>query len=233
MPCFGFNTVSIIPLSLRVVIGLHGRETTLKERSNEQWVHALGGPGPQREAALADLRALLLKGLGYALSGRTGVDSSTLEDVVQEALLKILDKLGTFRGESKFTTWAQTVAVRLAFSQLRRRHWQDVSLDQMLEDTHFDPADKVDPATQAQQKVQQEKILKVMHQVISEQLTEKQRHALTAEFQHGVPLEVLAERMNTNRNALYKLLFDARHKLKKGLLASGLTAEEVRSAFDL
>ncbi|HEY5596806.1 MAG TPA: sigma-70 family RNA polymerase sigma factor [Candidatus Bipolaricaulota bacterium] len=206
---------------------------TLKERGNQQWIQALNKPGPSRDAALADLRAQLLKGLRYALPGRAGVDAAALEDFAQEALLKILDKLDTFRGESKFTTWAQTVAVRLAFSHLRRRHWQDVSLDQMIEEANFDPAEQVDPTAQAQQKLHQERILEVMHQVINEQLTEKQRQALMAEFQHGMPLEVLAERMNTNRNALYKLLFDARRKLKKGLLASGLTVEEVRSAFEL
>lgn len=209
------------------------RRARSEDRTNDQWLNALKQPGAQRDVALADLREHLLKGLRYALSGRNGVDASTLEDFAQEALLRILNKLDTFRGESKFTTWAQTVAVRVAFSQLRRRHWQDTSLDQMVEDTHFDPAENVDPTRQAHQQAQQEKVLNIMHQVINEQLTDKQRQALVAEFQHGVPLEVLAERMKTNRNALYKLLFDARHKLKKGLLASGLTAEEVRSAFDL
>lgn len=205
----------------------------MTDRTNEQWITALGRPGPQREAALADLRALLVRGLRHALSGRAGADHALIEDFVQEALLKIISGLKSFRGESRFTTWAQTVAVRVAFTELRRLRWRDVSLDQMIESTEFNPEALVDSSADPEKQVRQEIILKVVHKVINEELTERQRQGLVAELLQGVPQEEIARRMGTNRNALYKLLFDARQRLKKSLLAAGLSAEDVRSAFDL
>ena len=88
------------------------------ERTNQEWLAALRGPG--RDEALADLRALLVRGLGYALAGHPNVDDSALEDFAQDALLKILAGLDSFRGESRFTTWAQKIAVRVALTELRR-----------------------------------------------------------------------------------------------------------------
>jgi RNA polymerase sigma-70 factor (ECF subfamily) len=89
--------------------------------------------GPQKGAALADLRLVLLRGLRAALGGRTsGVVGLSVEDCVQEALIKILDNLDSFRGESRFTVWAQKIAVRVAFAEMRRRKWRDVSLEEAI-----------------------------------------------------------------------------------------------------
>lgn len=82
--------------------------------------------GPHKEAALADLRVLLVRGLRAALRGRTGGVEPSVEDFVQEALLKILDNLASFRGESRFTVWAQKICVRTAFAEMRRSRWRDV-----------------------------------------------------------------------------------------------------------
>lgn len=205
----------------------------MTERTNEQWIQALRQVGIPREKSLADLRAFLARGLRHALSSRSGVDDALIEDFVQDALLKILDGLDSFRGESRFTTWAQTIAIRVAFTELRRLRWKDVSLDQMIESTEFDPESMVDPSVGPDKQATQENILKIMHRIINEQLTERQRQALAAEIQNGMALEEVARRMGTNRNALYKLLHDARKKLKQGLLDVGLTPEQVRSAFDL
>lgn len=210
-----------------------GGEVALTERTNEQWLVVLGQSGPECEAGLSDLRAFLVRGLGYALSARPGIDRSLIEDFVQEALVKILSNLKSFRGESCFTTWAQAIAVRTAFTELRRRRWRDVSLDQMIESTEFEPDTLVDPSADPEKQAKQEIILKIMHRVINSELTERQRQGLVAELLKGVPQEEIARRMGTNRNAFYKLLFDARQRLKKGLLAAGLSAEDVRSAFDL
>ena len=108
------------------------------ERTNQEWLDALRGPG--RDEALADLRAFLVRGLGYALAGRPGVDDSLLEDFAQEALLKILAGLDSFRGESRFTTWAQKIAVRVALTELRPHRWRDVSLDEMTRSPDADPS---------------------------------------------------------------------------------------------
>ena len=90
----------------------------MTKRTNEEWLVDLRGP--DQDLALADLRALLKRGLTFALASRPNVDEATIEDFCQDALLKILDNLDTFRGESQFTTWAQKIAVYTAFTELRR-----------------------------------------------------------------------------------------------------------------
>jgi RNA polymerase sigma-70 factor (ECF subfamily) len=205
----------------------------LAERSNEEWVQDLGQPGPQRDAALEDLRTTLLRGLGYAMAKYRNVTEADLEDFVQDALLKILNALGTFRGESRFTTWAQKIAVHVAFTELRRRRWRDVSLDEMTQtpDGELIPRTWADPSVKTEQQTIQHEILETMREVIAEELTERQRQALVAVRIHGVPLSEVALRMDTNRNALYKLLFDARKRLQKRMLARGFSVEDILAAF--
>ncbi len=203
------------------------------ERSNDQWVKDLRQAGPQQEVALNDLRAWLIRGLSSALAKRGDVDPSHLEDFVQEALLKILNGLHAFRGESRFTTWAQSIAIRVAFTEMRRLRWRDVSLDQMIESTEFDPDSVVDHSAGPEKQAIQEIILKTTRRIIDEELTEKQRQALVADLVRSVPQEEMARRLGTNRNAFYKLMYDARQKLKKGLLSRGFSPEHIRSAFDL
>jgi RNA polymerase sigma-70 factor (ECF subfamily) len=195
----------------------------MTERTNQEWLAALRSP--QRDEALADLRALLVRGLGYALAGHSGVDDSTLEDFAQDALLKILDGLDSFRGESRFTTWAQKIAVNVAFTELRRHRWRDVSLDEM---TGFPDAD---PSAGPEQQAIQRTLLSTLSRIIATELTDKQRQALVAARIHGMPLEEVARRMGTNRNALYKLLHDARQRLKKRMMDEGLSPQDVLAAF--
>lgn len=206
------------------------------ERSNEEWIEALSQPGPLRDEALADLRVLLVRGLGYALSQRSNVRDSDLEDFAQNALLKILDGLDTFRGEARFTTWAHKIAVRVAFTELRRRRWRDVSLNEMTESkedsTEFIPLDLADPSIGPEQRAMQRAILETLRRLIGEELTDKQRQAMQAMLR-GMPLQEVAERMDTNRNALYKLLHDARRRLQQKMLEEGLSAQDVMSAFEL
>jgi RNA polymerase sigma-70 factor (ECF subfamily) len=205
----------------------------MSERSNEEWLQALRGP--QQAEALADLRALLMRGIGAALTHRDNLSEADLEDFVQNALLKILDNLDRFRGESRFTTWAHTIAVREAYTELRRRRWRDVSLDAMATSTDSDadflPDIVPDRAASPEDQAVQRMVLETMRQVIEQDLTEKQRQALVGTRVDGLPLEEVARRMGTNRNALYKLLHDARRRLQKALVARGLSPEEVLSAF--
>lgn len=205
----------------------------MTERSNKEWVADLSWPGAQREAALVDLRALLVRGLGYALAKYRAVGEADLEDFAQEALLKVLDGLGSFRGESRFTTWAQKIAVHVALTELRRRRWRDVSLEQVTASAEGDylPKTWADPAADTEQQAIQREVLGIMRRVIAEELTDKQRKALVAVRIHGMPLAEVARRMGTNRNALYKLLFDAREKLKKEMIARGLSPQDVLAAF--
>jgi RNA polymerase sigma-70 factor, ECF subfamily len=103
----------------------------IEVRNNEEWLAALRGP--EKEAALADLRGLLVRGLRAALHGRVGGVEPSVEDFAQEALLKILDNLDSFRGESRFTVWAQKICVRTAFAEMRRSRWRDVSLEEVID----------------------------------------------------------------------------------------------------
>ena len=206
----------------------------MQERTNKEWLRDLRGPN--REEAIADLRALLVRGLRYSLSQRGHGDINELiEDFVQEALLKILDNLDSFRGESKFITWAQKIAVRVAYSEFRRKRWEDISIQDLLpEDSGIDftPEALRDPDANPEASITQTRIFERVLTLIDEELTERQRQALLAVMVGEMPLEEVARRMDTNRNALYKVIYDARKKLKQHLMAEGLTPDRILAAFD-
>ncbi|MBP3959915.1 sigma-70 family RNA polymerase sigma factor [Gemmata sp. G18] len=198
----------------------------MTERTNEDWLRTLGTAEKQ---AVAELRETLRRGLLRALAGRAAADDGFIEDVTQEGVLRVLDGLATFRGDSRFTTWAETIAVRVAFTELRRAKWKDVSLDRLVEDA---PARQPAARPEAPSQEARQAVLAVMHRVIETELTDRQRQALVAEFK-GMPQAEIAAQMGLTRNALYKLTYDARQSLKRGLEAAGIDGDEVREAFDL
>ena len=207
---------------------LQCRWAPVKERSNDQWLAALRGP--ERNEALADLRLVLVRGLRAALRGQTSDVESSVEDFAQEALIKILDNLDSFRGESRFTTWAQKICVRTAFAEMRRRKWRDVSLEEAILRHGESKTMPVDPLPDPEQVATQRTIMTDFRRFIDEELTDRQRRALLAAL-GGMPLEEVASRMATNRNALYKLLHDARKRLKQRMMAERLSPQDVLSAF--
>lgn len=200
-------------------------------RKDEEWCAQLNGLAP--EAALADLRELLVRGLRFALSTYAITDAD-LEDFVQDGLLRILDNLGSYRREALFTTWAQKICVRVALTELRRWRWRDVSLDdlvagnQMLDSTPRAPATTSDPG----QMVARQMMMETIQRIIEEELTELQRTAMMAVMQAGMPLQEVAERMGTNRNALYKLLHDGRQRLKNRMTAEGMVPQDLLALFE-
>jgi RNA polymerase sigma factor (sigma-70 family) len=198
----------------------------VKERSNDQWLAALRGPN--RDEALAELRVVLMRGLRAALSGQGSRVESSVEDFAQEALIKILDNLDSFRGECRFTTWAQKICVRTAFAEMRRSRWRDVSLDEVISRTEESAA--ADPQLDPERAATQTMIMEKFRRFIDEELTDRQRTALLAAL-GGMPLEAVADRMNTNRNALYKLLHDARKRLRRRMSAEMLSPQDVLGAF--
>ncbi len=206
----------------------------MTQRTNQEWLEALREP--ISEEALSDLREVLLRGLRASLSRRVNTDLDALtEDFAQEALLKILKSLDTFRGESRFTTWAQKIAIHVAFTELRRRRWKDVSLQDMIETPEgeeYTPAILTDPGATPEQEATQNNMLEVVRDLIDTELTEKQRTAIMAVLQGGMPLDDVARKMDTNRNALYKLIHDARRRLQERLEEKvGLTPDEVLALF--
>ncbi len=209
-------------------------QQTLKTRTNQDWLEALHEPVSSE--ALQELRSILMRGLRAALAGRVNNDVDALaEDFAQEALLKILANLDTFRGESRFTTWAQRIAIHIAFSELRRRRWKDVPLQnftQSQESNEFTPALLTSPGSSPEDETARRDLLRQVEKLIFEELTDKQRNALLAIVQDQFPMPVVAERMQTNPNALYKLLHDARQKLKQSLEEkTGLSAQELLALF--
>jgi len=199
-------------------------------RENAVWIRDLRACGPVQAEAITDLRGLLLRGLAKSSQARGDADQAFVEDVVQQALVHILDHLDQFQGRSRFTTWAMAITVRLAMSALRRRRWQDVSLESMTIPIEGAPAWDRDDTTSPTQHAEQHAMVETLRRLIDEALTDKQWMALTAEL-GGMPLEEIARRMDSNVNAVYKLLHDARQRLKHGLATAGYTAEDVRSAF--
>jgi RNA polymerase sigma-70 factor (ECF subfamily) len=199
-------------------------------RDNASWIRDLRACGPVQAEALADLRELLLRGLAKSFQARGDTDQAFVEDVVQQALVHILAHLDQFQGRSRFTTWAMTIAVRLAMSALRRKQWQEVSLEGLTAESELAPALAIDDTASPAQQMEQRALFETLRRLIDEALTDKQWVALTAEL-GGMPLEEIARRMGSNVNAVYKLLHDARKRLKRGLETAGYTAEDVRSAF--
>ena len=199
-------------------------------RENASWIRDLRTCGPVQAEAITDLRGLLLRGLAKSFRARGALDQAFVEDVVQQALVHILDHLEQFQGRSRFTTWAMAITVRLAMSALRRTRWQDVSLESMTAAIEGAPAWDSDDTTSPAQHAEQHAIVETLRRLIDETLTDKQWMALTAEL-GGMPLEEIARRMGSNVNAVYKLLHDARQRLKRELATAGYTAEDVQSAF--
>jgi RNA polymerase sigma-70 factor (ECF subfamily) len=207
----------------------------MQDRTNTEWIADLSGPDPGE--AIEDLRGILVRGLRFTLSSRVDGDLSMLvDDFAQDSIVRILDKLDTFRGESRFTTWAQKIAVRVAFSEMRRQRWKDISLqDLMPADSDFGdftPTILSDPGPNPEQQSTQQSMVELVMRLVQEELTNRQREAIMALMVGGMPLEEVAHRMNTNRNALYKLIHDARKRLQDRLKKEGLTPGEVLAVFD-
>lgn len=210
----------------------------ISSRTNSEWLSDLKTDGPELEDALKDLRSVIVKGLPFALSNwlspsDPGFDD-LVEEVAQETLLRVLSHMDTFEGRSKFTTWVQKIAVRLAITELRRKRWQDTSLDGLLEaeGTAVGPRLMVDPSPSPELTTEQSELMDSVQRLIAEELTEKQRKALVAIRIHGMPIEEVARRMDMTRNALYKLLHDARNRLKKRMEEEGLSPEGVLASFE-
>ena len=210
----------------------------MAKRSNEEWISDLRSDGERQAQALADLRQVVLAGLPYALEKWIQPSdprfADLAEEVAQETLVRVIKRLDSFAGRSQFTTWAHSIAVHVALTELRRSRWREVSLDEMLEGTESETASQELPARDAGVDTSLEKkaMLAAVERIIREDLTEKQRSALIALTVEGVTMDEAANRMGMQRNALYKLLHDARLKLKQSLESEGLSTAEILAVFD-
>lgn len=215
----------------------------MADRTNEQWLDDLRADGASQQAALEDLRKRLHRSIYYYLSQ----DRSDLRDLApkelqqmagdmaQDAVLRVLDNLDSFRGESRFTTWANKIAIRLAISTLRRARYKNFSLDSLTSEGDFLPASTnlvTDAPPGPERATERDDVLEKIEAAFRDALTERQYQALVAVAVQGVPMDVVAEQMGTNRNALYKLIHDARRKLKGHLETQGLSTEYMLNLFE-
>ena len=188
--------------------------------------------GTNPDEALGDLYDLLVRGLRAALGSYGGGVDAYVEDFAQEALLRITGNLDSFRGESRFTTWAQKIAMNVALTELKRRRWRDVSLQDLFARREVADRGPADTQLTPEQLTFQNMVLGELRRMVDEELTDRQREAVVAVILEGMPISEVARRMDTNQNALYKLLHDARRRLKRRMEAAGLSPQEVLAAFD-
>jgi RNA polymerase sigma-70 factor, ECF subfamily len=220
------STSTSLPADPLPAIDRPATRTDRLDTESQDWIDRLGAQGSQRDTAIAALHALLLKAARYEVARRRiafphlrGNDYDDLaHQSADDALVAVLRKLGDFRGDSRFTTWAYKFALFEAGVKIRRRAWQgrEVPLEpegwSLLADGGATPQEDAETAEQ----------LSGLQDAIKTELTPHQREVLVAVTLNGVPIDVLAERLNTTRGALYKTIHDARHKLRGALAARGL-----------
>jgi RNA polymerase sigma-70 factor, ECF subfamily len=202
--------------------------TTLDADSRE-WLRALHAEGAVRDDAVGRLHALLLRAARFEVArrrpGLPHLRGDELDDIATEAaddaLMSVLKRLDDFRGASRFTTWVYKFALLEASVKLRKRAWQGREVPLEPESWSLFSSTGLEPDAEAEQS----ELLSTLQRAIDEVLTPHQRNVLVALALNGVPIDVLADRLNTNRGALYKTLHDARRKLRKHLSECGLALD--------
>ena len=200
------------------------------DRNNETWLAHLRSDGSEHQLALSDLRGLLLRGLRGVFWKQKMVDDTFLEDIVQDSIIRILDRIQQFEGRSKFMTWAISIAIRVGMSELRHRRWKDVSLEEVIGDAVFITERFADATPEPDLQREKNAIIEKLYDVIQNALTEKQRIALLAELRE-IPQDEIARRIGSSRNAVYKLTHDARKRLKQELEAAGYGTNDIQTIF--
>jgi RNA polymerase sigma-70 factor, ECF subfamily len=228
------SAVSVRPRqvqSTRSLSSASAETPPLLDPESRQWLRDLRARGREHEDALARLHALLLRAARFECARRRPalphLRGNDLEDIANQAandaLVSILARLESFRGASRFTTWAYKFALLEAAVKLRRRAWQGREIPLEPETWSLFSSAGIEPEESAEQS----ELLETLQRAIAEVLTPHQRRVLVALALNGVPIDVLAERLNTTRNALYKTLHDARRKLRAHLGDLGLSLESL------
>jgi RNA polymerase sigma-70 factor (ECF subfamily) len=209
--------------------GPRAPETPARERpdaESRRWLARLAPGARDRDGAIAELHVLLRGAARFEVVRRAAMlphlRGEQLDDIAvqaaDDALVAVLAKLGTYRGASRFTTWAYKFALLEASTAMRRRAWQHREVVLGAEEwsvlSHSRPTPEADAQTA--------ELLRAIAAACKAELTTHQREVLVALAIDGVPIDVLAERLNTTRGALYKTLHDARRKLRRRMAADGL-----------
>jgi RNA polymerase sigma-70 factor, ECF subfamily len=219
---------AVEPLAQRAETGAERRSP---DAESAAWVDALRGEGVRRERAIAELHELMLRASRFEVSRRRAslphLRGDDFDDLAMQsaddALVALLGKLDDYRGDSRFTTWAYKFALLEAAVKVRRRAWQGREIP--LEAKSWEVVGGIDSFS-PQAAAEQGELLGEVGTAISERLTPHQREVLVAVALNGVPIDVLAERLNTTRGALYKTLHDARQKLRAHLAGRGMQIDD-------
>jgi RNA polymerase sigma-70 factor (ECF subfamily) len=198
---------------------------------SREWLLSLRAGGATGDTAVARLHALLLGAARFEIARRRQNAPHLRDDLADialeaadDALISVLRRLDDFRGDSRFTTWANKFAVLEAAVKLRKRAWQgrEILLEpeawSLFSNVRLEPSDEVE----------QRELLSTLQVAIDELLTTHQRRVLVALALNDVPIDVLAERLNTSRGALYKTLHDARRKLREHVTTNGFSTQLTR-----
>ena len=212
-------------------------------RSNEEWLQVLSERhSVAKDEALAEIQDFLVRSVLVYLSlhrdelthwSRQAI-YELAEDIAQDSLLDILGNLETFRGESRFTTWAYRFVINKAASELRHRRYRDLSLDQLLEKeaSGFEALLTTGKHRILERQIEQRAYVELLRHLIATRLTGRERAAIIGIYLQGYSMDEVASALDTNRNALYKLLYTARQRLKEALLDRHLTQSDILAAFD-
>jgi RNA polymerase sigma-70 factor (ECF subfamily) len=205
------------------------RKNKSSYETNEEWIRALQPPVDEHAVEL--LREQLIRGLKPALHKYVDRElDQFVEDVAQDAILKVMDNIDSFRGDSKLLTWAMKIAVREGLTELRLKRYDDISIEDLKPDDDsrevFSLSVASDDTSPDRSLHESELVSKVM-KIINEELTDKQKQAINALMIQGLPVPVVVKQMDTNRNALYKLVHDARLKIKNKLELEGIDPDEM------
>jgi RNA polymerase sigma-70 factor (ECF subfamily) len=210
-------------MSLVSADGLGRPQLGLGQAAPEDWVEALSVPGPRQDHAMSSLHEMMLRASRHQVrrmrSMLAGAGNERLEEIANqaadEAMMAVLAKLSTFEGRSRFTTWAYKFAILQCATEVRRYAWRnrevELNDDALVLERGPSPASYAEAADLAG----------AVRCAIEEALTPHQRRITIALLVDDVPIDVLAERLGTNRNALYKTVHDARTRLRAHLIASG------------
>ena len=199
--------------------------TLALDQESAEWLRALERDDKVRDDAIARLHALLLR-VSHAeasrrRSSRPGQTPDDVEDLcvqaTNDAVMAILRKLSSYRGDARFMTWACKFVIYETSSRLRRAAWRQRRVE--LDDTVW--ARLPDAAPAALQRLESDQVMAALHRAVDEHLTERQRLIFQSVTMEDVPIDVLAERLGASRGAIYKTLHDARAKLRRALIDAG------------
>ena len=195
------------------------------DAESAEWVRSLTGADRRREAALGRLHELLVRIAQREAARRAPrlrITGPELDDLAYQAaadaLLAITAKIGQFRGESRFTTWAYKFVIFEVSAKIGRHFWRHPAVPLDAEDWERLPARfGVDPAHHAEWG----DLFATLRRAVDTELTSRQREIFVAIVLNDVPLDTLVIHLGSSRNAIYKMLFDARRKLRAVLVANG------------